>query len=102
MWWAPRDDQEAFVREVASYLLGQYHRHLEAGGQVVRGVGSGSLVAEPGAGPIPGLEWRPMVLIDDRSLPLPAGSPRRFEFAELDRDSLAYSVLRDLEQTDQT
>jgi hypothetical protein len=95
MWWEPRDDQEAFLGEVTSYLLGQYRRHLEAGGEVVRGVGSGPLVAEPGRGQPIALEWRPMVLVDYRSLPLQPGSPWRLPFAELDRDSLAYSVLRD-------
>jgi hypothetical protein len=96
MWWQPRNDGEAILREAGSYLQDRYRDHLRSGRGVVRGVGSGAPVGgQRGGGPQLAPEWRPLVLIDDRSLPLTPQTPARIPFESVDRDSLAYAVLRD-------
>jgi hypothetical protein len=103
MWWEPRSPEESELWERARSLVDRYRGHLaDTHGEppIARGVGAGAPLVGDAAGPgtRPGTAafgqyWRPLVLVDDRTLPpLPPGVTRT-EFGALDRESAAFDVL---------
>jgi hypothetical protein len=104
MWWEPQPGEEELRYETA-VLLDRYVSAIhsdEPEQSVVRGVGIGApAFSEEAVGPPLLRDWRPLLLIDDRSVLLslrpPPGSapPPRFGFNELDSLSRAYQELRE-------
>jgi hypothetical protein len=99
MWWEPRSTEEAELRDTVYRLHDRYRSYLEVTQTelVVRGVGVGAprVIAATDMGSAQFLQyWRPLLLVSDRSLPVSPLTPYRFEFRDLDSDSLAFEFLR--------
>jgi hypothetical protein len=100
MWWEPQPGEEQLRAETFA-LLNRYVNTIglvEPEPSVVRGVGIGApVLSEEAVGPPLLRDWRPLLLIDDRSvllsLTLPPVAPVRLSLNELDPSSRAYQEL---------
>src|SRR5215471_8240302 len=105
MWWEARQNEGSLISEVKR-LHSRYQAGLstEPDALIIRGVGAGSRLGAPIDRPTPALreEWRPLVLIDDRSVGRQQPAALRFPYSELDPDSVAAQVLRGWSLTAET
>ncbi len=102
MWWEPRDEGEADLQHEVYRLLYRYQDSVHTD-SVVRGVGAGEVAGDrPDGSDRRSTGWRPLVLVDDRSVGEWSGTPARFGVGELDPRSPAAYELRSWDLDDDT
>lgn len=96
MWWEPRSEPEARLADVGRYLLEVYQHELQSEFSPLRGVGIGAATDLQRNGPPLTAEWRPLVLVDERTIGVTNRSGR-FSWELLDPGSEAFDTVRRLD-----